>query len=216
VAPGVELAEIGWEDVVLDLRERGWTRIGRAVAPATSAALEDAAPGPWLPLPATEGDAGVRQAGLACHCAVDRAAAVVQSLASSVRARIDDAREAHVPRLPAFNHAQWCRAEDGEKFITPHRDPDSAVGVVAVLTIRGRARFRVWDVGASFAGARQRQVGATEWDTDDGDLVLLRGGGWPTAASHGPIHEVESPPGGERITLTLRSNAGGFGADYFA
>jgi len=45
--------------------------------------------------------------------------------------------------------------------------------------------------------------------------VLLRGGGWPTPTSRCPIHEAQSPAAGERVTLTLRHNKGGYGADYF-
>ena len=90
-------------------------------------------------------------------------------------------------------------------FIGRHCDPPSADGVIAVLTIRGRAAFRVWD-----------EAGAHEWDTDDGDLVLMRGGDWPTAGARCPLHEAASPLVGDRVTLTLRHNKAGFGADYFA
>jgi hypothetical protein len=110
-----------------------------------------------------------------------------------------------MPPLPMFNHAQWSRADAGHKYITRHRDPPTAGGVIAVVTIRGRALFRVWE------GA-----GAHEWETGDGDVVLLRGSGWPTADAICPVHEAESPLAGDRVTLTLRHNTGGFGADYFS
>lgn len=70
---------------------------------------------------------------------------------------------------------------------------------------RPGALFRVW-----------RGDVVTEWETDDGDLVILRGRGWPTEKPLCPVHEVESPRVGERMTLTLRHNVGGPGADYFA
>jgi hypothetical protein len=119
-----------------------------------------------------------------------------------------------VPPLPAFNHAEWCRAERGENT-SPHRDPDTAGGVIAVLAIRGRALFRVWDIEGGVADAQRHPELAQAWETGDGDLVFLRGGGWPTSASRCPIHEAQSPPEGDRVTLTLRHNKGGYGSNYF-
>jgi len=48
-----------------------------------------------------------------------------------------------------------------------------------------------------------------------GDLVLMQSGGWPRPDDRCPIHAVDSPPSGSRLTLTLRHNKGGYGADYF-
>lgn len=139
---------------------------------------------------------------------------MVGGFARAIREGIDSG-DTGLPPLPAFNHAEWCRAEGGQKFITPHRDPPMAGGVIAVLTTRGRAPFRVWETdGASADAARQPEL-AEEWETNDGDLVLLRGGGWPTPTSQCPIHEAQSPSRGDRMTLTLRHNKGGYGADYF-
>jgi hypothetical protein len=210
----VGLGNIAWGEVVDRLISPGWTRLGRAVDSPTLGTLERAAPGPWSSLPESEGSAGVRQAGVASHSAVDHAADVVRSLADRIKASIDAASNGIAP-LPAFNHAEWCRAEKGQKFITPHRDPQTAGGVIAVLTIRGRAVFRIWDLDGSLANARSHPELATSWGSDDGDLVLMRGGGWPLRTSRCPIHEAESPLEGDRVTLTLRHNKGGYGADYF-
>lgn len=213
---GSHLAGVDWNAVTLQLVVRGWVRLERAIDARFSAELRDVAPGPWTSLPETEGGAGVRQRGLACHSDIDGAADAVRSLASAIRAGIDGAGYPDVPPLPAFNHAEWCRAERGEKFITPHRDPDTAGGVVAVLTIHGQALFRVWEGGgSSLAEAESHPERAEEWETDDGDLVLLSCGGWPTSKSRCPIHEAQSPLAGERMTLTLRHNKGGYGSDYF-
>jgi hypothetical protein len=141
---------------------------------------------------------------------------VVQSLADAITAGIDGARVAGIDPLPAFNHAEWCRSEGGRKYITAHRDPDGAGGVIAILTIRGRAVFRVWDLDGPVSEVRRQAERATTWETDAGDLVVLRGGGWPRPTSRCPVHEAESPRVGDRVTLTLRHNAGGYGADYFA
>lgn len=91
-----------------------------------------------------------------------------------------------------------------------------AGGVIAVLTLRGRAPFRVWETDGSSVDAAGQPELAEEWETNDGDLVLLRGDGWPTPTSRCPIHEAQSPPRGDRSTLTLRHNKGGYGADYFS
>jgi hypothetical protein len=191
-----------WQSVVRELSRAGWVRIEAAVPPSGAVALEEAAPGPWAPVPENEGDAGVRQAGLACHADVDTAPDVVRRLAEAVRIGIDHVCQGVRPPVPRFNHAQWSRTDQGRSFITRHRDPGTAGGVIAIVTIRGTAVFRVWDDDVH------------EWETADGDLVLLCGGGWPSAGSRCPVHEA-GPAMNDRVTLTLRHNKGGFGADYF-
>jgi hypothetical protein len=210
------LADVDWVAVVDALVARGWARLERAAEPAFAAQIEAAAPGPWTSLPPTEGGAGVRQAGRSCHSEVSDGTGPVASLAAAIKDGVDSVTGAGLPPLPAFNHADWCRADDGQKFITAHRDPIKAGGVIAVLTIRGRAPFRVWDFDGTTADAAGQPELAECWETADGDLVLMRGGGWPTATSQCPIHEAQSPVGGERVTLTLRHNIGGYGADYFS
>jgi hypothetical protein len=212
----VDLSDIGWAEVVDQLTSRGWARLREAVAPDALEALEHAAPEPWSSLPATEGSAGVHQAGLVCHSSVDEAADGVRSLAEEICAGIDGLDIPCIAPVPMFNHAEWCRAERGEKFITPHRDPETAGGVIAVLTIHGRAVFRVWDLDRSLADAQSHPELAATWETEDGDVVLMQGGGWPSPTSRCPIHEAESPLEGDRITLTLRHNKGGYSSDYFS
>jgi hypothetical protein len=141
----------------------------------------------------------------------------VRSFAESIELAINRTRSAELLELPAFNHAQWGRSIDGVGFITAQRDPPTAGGMIAITTLAGRARFRVWDDDGvtELPPARYDRVAAHEWDTDHGDLVLLCGGGWPRLASRCPVHEVESPPRGDRIILTLRHNKGGYGGNYF-
>lgn len=105
-----------------------------------------------------------------------------------------------------FNHVQWGRADRGEGFITPHRDPPGATGVIAILTIDGAAIFGVWDEDSD----RDHH-----WETAAGDLVVLRGHGWPTSENECPRHEVEPIADGSRSILTLRHNRSGYGGDYF-
>ncbi len=72
------------------------------------------------------------------------------------------------------------------------------------MTLWGQARFRVWS-----------ETQPTEWVTGNGDLVILRGNGWPTEDSTCPIHEAESPVVGDRMIMTLRFNTRGPDASYF-
>lgn len=60
-----------------------------------------------------------------------------------------------------------------------------------------------------------RQGGRTPWLTADGDLVLVRGTGWPADDTRCPVHEVDEPLTRDRAVMTLRHNRGGPGADYF-
>ena len=92
-----------------------------------------------------------------------------------------------------------------------------ALGVIAITTLEGAARFCIWDDDSTqLAPAQHRDDTAHQWDTDDGDLVILRCEAWPSAQAHSPVHEARSPHTGARRTLTLRHNGNGYGADYFA
>ena len=213
---GIELAD--WPAVAEALVGRGWIRLQGAVGASICDQLADAAARAWSPVPNTEGGGHVRQGGLASHEEIDLAAPVVRSFAQSIRDAINRALPRSVTHLPAFNHAEWATTTaDGIGFITPHRDPPGAAGVIAITTLRGSARFRVWDDDNTDLPPRQHLRAASHhWDTCDGDLVILRGGGWPAGEARCPVHEVESPATGDRMTLTLRHNRRGYGGDYFA
>lgn len=200
--PGIPRLAVDWTDVATMLGGRGWVRLERGVDGPTRAALGEAAPPTWSPLPEVEGR--VRQGGLSCGVFFDDASPAVQEFGDWIHRSLSEAVP-DVPPVPRFNEVQWGRSNNGVGFITAHRDPPGAGGVIAIVTVSGHARFRVWE-----------ESGATEWVTEDGDLVLLRGRGWLTADSLCPVHEVESPRLGERMTMTLRHNLGGPGADYFA
>jgi hypothetical protein len=213
VVGDVFVGDIDWEAVSRALAGRGWSRLSRAVDPDVLTELETAAPRRWAALPHTEGSAGVRQAGRSCHSDIASAAGAVRALATAIRDGIERSRGA--AELPAFNHAEWCQPDNGRMFITPHRDPQRASGVIAIVTLRGRVLFRIWDIDGTNADAERHPEMAEQWQTAGGDVVLMRGGGWPTPAARCPIHEAQQAAG-ERMTLTLRHNTGGFGADYFA
>jgi hypothetical protein len=207
------LESVDWRAVLVGLRGPGWARLPAALAPGICGRLIEAAPGGWASLPETEGG-GVRQGGLSCHAEISPGSPTVGVFAESICAAINTVRSAEALAVPLFNHAQWTRSNGGIGFITAHRDPPIAAGIIAIATLRGRAVFRVWDDNPNSPGAHP--LAPRQWDTGDGDLVLLRGGGWPVEDARCPRHEAESPVCGERITLTLRHNKRGYGSAYFS
>src|ERR1700722_3573533 len=50
---------------------------------------------------------------------------------------------------------QWARSNEGVGFITAHRDPPAAGGIIAIVTLAGRALFRtVYEVESPRVGER--------------------------------------------------------------
>lgn len=80
--------------------------------------------------------------------------------------------------------------------ITPHRDGKRFVILVAIFTIRGRARFAV---------CRDRSGEIIEhWTTQPGDLVLLGGPELQPGRDDRPFHMVSPPLDIERYSIALR------------
>lgn len=194
------LERVDWTAVADGLLVSGWARIRPAVDRQTIEALADAACGTWAP---KDVDAGVRYHHLSCGVYFDGAPDIVRRLGIAISDGVDAGTPPGTPPVPLFNEVTWSRDDDGVMFISPHRDPSGAGGLIAVVNLDGAARFRVWD------GDR-----CTEWMTEDGDLVLLRGTGWPHRTSRCPIHEAQSPVAGRRMTLTMRYNRSGAGGDF--
>jgi hypothetical protein len=190
----LELSEPQWPDVADALATTGWARLPGALDAEACAHLARAAPDSWVPETL---ETQVRLHHVVSGAQFEEAGTDVQALGSLLSDQLG---------APAFTDVTWCRDDDGVLFITPHRDPPGAGGVIAIVTLHGEAVFRVWGRGPD----------RTEWTTAPGDLVLLRGNGWPTAEATSPWHEVESPTSGGRATLTLRHNKRGWGGDYFA
>lgn len=157
-----------------------------------------ACPKTWHDLPPEEGR--VRQCGQSAMTLVENAGGVIQGLAAMVAEMIG--QEAGVP-VPRANEANWTRYPEGEGFITRHRDPSQVTGVITIATLIGSAPFRVWEGDE-----------VVEWDTQPGDLILLRCTGWPTADAVCVDHEAGLNEHGERRILTLRHNSAGAGAEY--
>lgn len=203
----IDLKVASWPMVVGSLIELGWCRLAGAIAVEGALALVGAAPDPWHPLPEEEGGAGVRQAGYSSFVPLDGASDVVQQLGMDITRSFSDALPAGTSRVPDFNEVQWARYPADVGHITAHRDPMGCAGVIAVATLTGQADF--------YLGGRGEPIYA-KWETAPGDLVILRGNGWPTEDARCPMHGVERPRGHERIAMTFRHNRAGAGADYFS
>ena len=202
--PATGLDVVDWTSAARSLVDDGWVRLEGVVNGRTCARLVGAAPTTWEPEPEVVGD--VRQSGVSTGLSFDRAASAVQEVGLAISDALTEARPPGTPVIPCFNEMRWSRSQEGAgRSITAHRDPPLCGGVIAIVTLFGKARFRVWS-GAD----------PVEWDTGDGDLVMLRGNGWPAETSRCPVHEAESPAAGDRMIVTYRYNKGGPGADYFA
>lgn len=121
-----------------------------------------------------------------------------------------------VPAIPRFNEVSWTRYPAATGRITTHRDPAPFDGIIAIATLSGRATFSVW--GGAVHGTPDevlaRGTPPTEWDASAGDLILLRGNGWPTPDARCPMHGVSAPADGERTIMTFRHNTRGAGGGY--
>jgi hypothetical protein len=190
---------VDWTAAVDALVDRGSMRCRQAMPPERVEALRRARPGEWVPRPAYEG--GVRLHGHSCCRPLDECPEVVLDVATELTSQVSAvARSRGWPEVPAFNEVCWGREPDGEGGIVPHRDPPGAEGLIAVFTLRGCAMFELED---------------QEWPVTAGDLVILRGRGWPTPDSWCPVHGAGPPIGGLRENLQMRFNVGGAGANYF-
>lgn len=203
---GDSLVAVDWGSTVQAVIDSGWCRVPGAISAGRAGRLIQAASGPWRPLPHNEGGGAVYQAGSGTFAVLQDAGLAVRTVAQFLRGHLMDAAPAGCPELPAFNEVSWTRYPQGAGHITGHRDPPGCGGVIAVLTLAGNATFYV---GPSLTRC------IDSWQVSRGDLVVLRGFGWPAAGARCVVHGVEPPQAGERVIMTLRHNRGGAGADYF-
>jgi hypothetical protein len=201
------LDAVDWNSAVQAVIDSGWCRVPEAISARQADRLIRAATGAWRPLPHNEGGGTVYQAGFAAFSILESSGLLVRGMAQSLKRCLMNAVPAGCPELPAFNEVSWTRYPEGAGHITGHRDPPGCGGVIAVLTLAGAATFYI---GPS------RDRSTDSWQTSRGDLVILRGFGWPVTGARCVVHGVEPPPAGERMIMTFRHNRGGAGADYFS
>jgi hypothetical protein len=193
---------VDWSGAVKSLTGDGWVRLEGVVDGRTCARLVSAAPATWQAETETIGD--VRQSGLSCGVHFERSDSIVRRFGVTICDSLTNALSPGMSPVPLFNVATWNKPQNGVGYITAHRDPPASGGVIAIVTLFGQARFRVWN-----------GLQPIEWLTGDGDLVFLRGNGWPTEDSVSPLHEAESPLEGDRMIMTLRHNKRGPDAGFF-
>lgn len=162
------------------LAERGWLRFPtfvtgrRLLVPPAGLA--------WRPLTPIVGR--VRQAGSYIQLPLRDAPRAVRCFADDLRGM-------------AFNEVTWQRYTPAAGYITAHRDQVCHTGVIAICTLVGEAPF-------SILAQRDPDVAVAWWLAGPGDLVLLRGAGFGHPEARCPLHRVDPPTRGQRLTLALR------------
>ena len=208
------LTTVDWATASRSLAATGSAHVVGALEPGVPHLLMDAAAVPWRALPPVEGV--VRQNGFFSHMVLDDAEPLVKALGNEIVRELTMALGSNLPSLPRFNEVGWKRYPIGTGHITTHRDPTAYDGVVAIVTLQGTASFRVWggEVLGTPSEVHYAETPAARWDAAAGDLVLLRGNGWPTPETRCPLHEVDVPANEDRIIVTFRHNIGGAGSGY--
>jgi hypothetical protein len=195
-----------WAAAVASLAGPGWFHSETALTSELVEDMRHANPGTWHALQEDEGGGSVRQVGSATYLPMAESPDAVVKVATELVSQLSIPAEAMgFPAVPSFNEVTWTWYPEGEGHITAHRDPPRVGGVIAVFTLEGATTFRITD----------GEHGA-EWPVVSGDLVILRGRGWPTSEAWCPVHAVDPPVGGNRMIMTMRFNVGGAGAPYFS
>ena len=209
-----ELLVFNWASVSESLANFGSARLKGALGSDLVQHLIGTERPPWHPLPGDEGV--VHQSGFGSYMVLADAAPLVRGLGESIVRELTDAARQSLPAIPEFNEVSWTLYPAGTGHITTHRDPGAYGGIVAIATLLGRATFRIWsgEVLGTPADVLVGDIPPTQWDAAAGDLILLRGNGWPTPTARCPMHEADTPPDGERIIVTFRHNTRGAGAGY--
>jgi hypothetical protein len=194
------LADVDWAAAARSLLDDRWCRLAGGLGDELARKLLAAAPAEWHDLDPDEGDSTVYQHGTGAFRFLVDAPALVRRTGETITSALVDAG---APAIPDFNEVSWSHYPQGSGHITAHRDPPGCGGVIATMTLTGRARFHI--LGAA----------PSTWETGTGDIVVLAADGWPAAGARCPVHGVEPPPGDDRVIMTYRHNVGGAGAAYF-
>ena len=163
--------KIPWDDAVLELASRGWARAPEAVDEVLATRLAEDDGRQWH----VAGEEGaVRQHVIGSYRPLLEAQPIVRAAGEALVTGLSTAAVGKgLPVVPAFNEATWGRYPSGAGHITAHRDPPAYGGVLAVFTLYGHALFRAWDDSGE----------AMVWDTGPGQIVIMRGAGWPEHGS---------------------------------
>lgn len=200
--PEISILQTDWTQAAEAVLARGWVRLAEAVPTDFVSDLVHAPRPGWHELPEEEGV--VRQKGFGAYLRLAEADLTVRSIADEIAASLTGV--VGMAKVPPFNEVTWTLYPQGRGHITSHRDPAAYSGIVAVVTLIGAARFRIWDEPGGSP--------LSEWPSGSGDVVALRGHGWPNSQARCPRHEVGRPVEGDRMIMTLRHNTRGAGGGY--
>ena len=105
------------------------------------ARLLGTASAPWIDTPEHQ-IGSVREAGMTCGAVFAAASADVRRFGDAIRDGINSVTIKAVPPIPPFTDVQWGRARaDGAQFITAHRDPARAGGLLPSRPCSARPAF---------------------------------------------------------------------------
>jgi hypothetical protein len=178
------------------LREQGWLRWPGAADDRLLSRLAKPDHLPWQAMAPRIGR--VTQAGWFAQLLLEECPDLVGRVADEVRDRLRTVASA----LPRFNEVSWQRYLPSAGHIDPHRDQQYYVGCIAILTLRGSSPFAILT-------QRDPLVIDTEWLTEPGEMVILRGSDPSSPERRCPLHRVLPPASGTRVTVSFRSNDGG-------
>ncbi len=188
-----------WPRVAAELVTPGWSR----TRVEELAGLDRPADLDWRPLAR---GSRTHQQGAGAHAALAAVSYPVRQFAAALTAELAAAaRSIGHPAPPEFNEVSWSRYPAATGRIALHLDPADFVGVIAIVTLEGRARF---EIESAVDDTHER------WTTQAGDLVLLRGSQWPGDGDGRPRHGAGPPIDGPRRILNLRTNVNGAERGY--
>jgi hypothetical protein len=189
----------GLQPALEEVAAVGHCLVREAVPPAlTEELLAELTSAPFTPLEPRIGTVHQRGEGLSVEPDDDGFPLVVRLVSELTW-------EVRASRLPgtadyAPNEISCQRYLDERSGITPHMDQRRYRLLVAAFTLVGEATFTVFEDRSA-----RRVVRA--WTTRAGDLCLLRAPGLAGHPDGRPTHSVDGPSAGERVSLTVRTNA---------
>lgn len=180
---------------------QGYARVpGALCGHWRSALVGEVAGREFIPVPEQVGEVRQRAEELAV-LVKDTTLPVTASLAAAVDRAVVSGT-AGIEGLSCYrpNEATYQRYRGPDAGITPHRDFRHHLLLVVIFTLAGRAAFRI-------VSDRAGNEELAAWQTEPGDLCLLRAPGFDGEPDGRPLHAVGPPLDDERLSLAFRMTA---------